>query len=128
MHGTPCAVSVRLSLLSLILSLCIVYSQATHLTSNVQTVAGIISLINDFRLSQGSPTLGFLNPWLYGRPDGLYDITSGSNPGCGTTGFTAALGWDPVRSSRRVSSFSIFVDLFSIGHRSRDSEISNTPW
>ena len=27
-HGTPCAVSVSLSLLSLILSLCIVYSQA----------------------------------------------------------------------------------------------------
>jgi len=24
------------------------------------------------------------------------DITSGSNPGCGTAGFSAVSGWDPV--------------------------------
>ncbi|KAI9451126.1 subtilisin-like protein [Lactarius psammicola] len=40
---------------------------------------------------------GFLNPWLYsnGRA-GINDITSGSNPGCGTDGFSAVTGWDPV--------------------------------
>ncbi|KAH9025386.1 hypothetical protein EDB85DRAFT_1982937, partial [Lactarius pseudohatsudake] len=27
---------------------------------------------------------------------GLNDITSGSNPGCGTDGFSAIPGWDPV--------------------------------
>ncbi|KAH8980540.1 subtilisin-like protein [Lactarius akahatsu] len=60
-------------------------------------VAGIISLLNDYRLSTGRKPLGFLNPWLYGIGiDGLNDITSGSNPGCGTDGFTAIVGWDPV--------------------------------
>ncbi|KAH8993092.1 hypothetical protein EDB86DRAFT_3045606 [Lactarius hatsudake] len=41
--------------------------------------------------------LGFLNPWLYGVGlPGINDIISGSNPGCGTDGFSAAVGWDPV--------------------------------
>ncbi|KAH9073468.1 subtilisin-like protein [Lactarius deliciosus] len=61
------------------------------------TVAGIISLLNDYRLAIGRRPLGFLNPWLYGIGiDGLNDITSGSNPGCNTDGFTAVVGWDPV--------------------------------
>ncbi|KAH8980544.1 subtilisin-like protein [Lactarius akahatsu] len=61
------------------------------------TVAGIISLLNDYLLATNRRPLGFLNPWLYGIGiDGLNDITSGSNPGCGTDGFTAIVGWDPV--------------------------------
>ncbi|KAH9161681.1 subtilisin-like protein [Lactarius sanguifluus] len=61
------------------------------------TVAGIISLLNDYRISQGRHPLGFLNPWLYGiARAGLTDITSGSNPGCNTDGFPAVVGWDPV--------------------------------
>ncbi|KAH8976890.1 subtilisin-like protein [Lactarius hatsudake] len=60
-------------------------------------VAGIISLLNDYRISQGRHPLGFLNPWLYGiARAGLTDITSGSNPGCDTDGFPAVVGWDPV--------------------------------
>ncbi|KAH9041189.1 subtilisin-like protein [Lactarius hengduanensis] len=36
-------------------------------------------------------------PWLYGSgKSGLTDITSGSNPGCNTRGFSATEGWDPV--------------------------------
>ncbi|KAH8982180.1 subtilisin-like protein [Lactarius hatsudake] len=63
----------------------------------VPTVAGIISLLNDFLLSTGKSPLGFLNPWLYGLgPSRFNDITSGSNPGCGTDGFSAIAGWDPV--------------------------------
>ncbi|KAH8986031.1 subtilisin-like protein [Lactarius hatsudake] len=65
------------------------------------TVAGIISLLNDYRLANNRRPLGFLNPWLYGIGiDGLNDITSGSNPGCGTDGFSAIVGWDPVRPAR----------------------------
>ncbi|KAF8263038.1 subtilisin-like protein [Lactarius quietus] len=61
-------------------------------------VAGIVALLNDFRISNGRKPLGFLNPWLYGRGlAGLNDITSGNNPGCNTPGFTAITGWDPVR-------------------------------
>ncbi|KAH8994692.1 subtilisin-like protein [Lactarius hatsudake] len=60
-------------------------------------MAGIISLLNDYLMSQGKATLGFLNPWLYGPgKSGLTDITSGSNPGCNTDGFSAIEGWDPV--------------------------------
>ena len=68
------------------------------LISNVQTVAGIIALLNDFMISKGKKPLGFLNPWLYGDArEGFVDITSGSNPGCKTEGFLAIKGWDPVR-------------------------------
>ncbi|KAH9030888.1 subtilisin-like protein [Lactarius pseudohatsudake] len=60
-------------------------------------VAGIVSLLNDYLISTGRHRLGFLNLLLYGHGhDGVNDITSGSNPGCGTDGFTAIPGWDPV--------------------------------
>ncbi|KAI9437288.1 subtilisin-like protein [Lactarius indigo] len=61
------------------------------------TVAGIVSLLNDYLISTGRGRLGLLNFLLYsyGR-HGLNDITSGSNPGCGTNGFTAIPGWDPI--------------------------------
>ncbi|KAF8260472.1 peptidase S8/S53 domain-containing protein [Lactarius quietus] len=60
-------------------------------------VAGIISLLNDYRIAQGRAPLGFLNPWLYTRAiPGLNDVTSGTNPGCNTIGFPAVPGWDPV--------------------------------
>ncbi|KAL6079281.1 polynucleotide 3'-phosphatase [Balamuthia mandrillaris] len=64
------------------------------------TVAGIISLLNDLRFQVGKPQLGFLNPFIYQTankyPQAFNDITSGSNPGCGTSGFPATKGWDPV--------------------------------
>ncbi|KAH9159686.1 subtilisin-like protein [Lactarius sanguifluus] len=66
-------------------------------TANLQVVAGIIALLNDYQLSKNRPVLGFLNPWLYGTAyQGFNDITSGSNPGCDTDGFSAVPGWDPV--------------------------------
>ncbi|KAF8576276.1 subtilisin-like protein [Ramaria rubella] len=60
------------------------------------TFAGVIALLNDFRLSRDEPPLGFLNPLIYATPKGFNDITNGSNPACGTNGFTARAGWDPV--------------------------------
>ncbi|KAH9055021.1 subtilisin-like protein [Lactarius vividus] len=61
------------------------------------TVAGIISLLNDYLITNGRPPLGFLNIWLYDDGfAGLNDITYGSNPGCGTDGFSAVPGWDPI--------------------------------
>ncbi|KAH9073431.1 subtilisin-like protein [Lactarius deliciosus] len=63
----------------------------------VPVVAGIISLLNDYLLSVGRSPLGFLNPWLYGVGlSSINDVISGSNPGCDTDGFSAAVGWDPV--------------------------------
>ncbi|KAH9018727.1 subtilisin-like protein [Lactarius pseudohatsudake] len=67
-------------------------------SGSTPVVAGMISLLNDYLVSQGRVALGFLNPWLYGSgKSGLTDITSGSNPGCNTRGFSAIEGWDPVR-------------------------------
>ncbi|CAE6421473.1 unnamed protein product [Rhizoctonia solani] len=66
-------------------------------SASAPTFAGVIALLNDYRLSQGKSPLGFLNPWLYSTAtSALNDITSGNNPGCGTSGFTARAGWDPV--------------------------------
>ena len=57
----------------------------------------MVSLLNDARIAAGLPSLGFLNPWLYAQGyKGLNDIVSGNNPGCGTQGFQATKGWDPV--------------------------------
>ncbi|KAF5352136.1 hypothetical protein D9758_009234 [Tetrapyrgos nigripes] len=58
--------------------------------------ASVIALINDRLVAAGKPVLGFLNPFLYANPQAFFDIASGSNPGCGTDGFPASSGWDPV--------------------------------
>ncbi|KAF5333532.1 hypothetical protein D9611_002704 [Ephemerocybe angulata] len=60
--------------------------------------AGIVTLLNDARLAQGKSPLGFLNPAIYAKGyAGLNDITGGySNVGCGTKGFNATAGWDPI--------------------------------
>ncbi|KAG9949310.1 aorsin, partial [Aureobasidium melanogenum] len=58
--------------------------------------ASILTRINDERLKAGKSTVGFVNPTLYANPGAFHDITTGNNPGCNTTGFSAAAGWDPV--------------------------------
>lgn len=52
-------------------------------SASAPTIAGIVALLNDARLSQGLPKLGFLNPWLYSEGyKGLNDITTGGSRGC----------------------------------------------
>lgn len=58
--------------------------------------AAILNRINEERLAANKPTVGFVNPVLYSHPEVLNDITVGNNWGCGTDGFWAAPGWDPV--------------------------------
>lgn len=60
------------------------------------TFGSIITLINEEMLNAGKSTVGFINPILYSYPEVLNDITLGDNPGCGTSGFSAVPGWDPV--------------------------------
>lgn len=60
------------------------------------TFGGIIALVNDARIAAGKSPLGFLNPFIYANPSMFNDVTTGNNPGCGTPGFYAAAGWDPV--------------------------------
>ncbi|KAF5391735.1 hypothetical protein D9757_001780 [Collybiopsis confluens] len=58
--------------------------------------SSVIALLNDELLKAGKSPLGFINPWIYANPQAFHDITTGSNPGCGTQGFPAKSGWDPV--------------------------------
>ncbi|KAH8990678.1 subtilisin-like protein [Lactarius hatsudake] len=61
-------------------------------------VGSMISMINDARLVAGKGPVGFVNPAIY-HPKFAHafnDITAGTNPGCGTDGFKAVKGWDPV--------------------------------
>ena len=67
-------------------------------SASAPTFASVIALLNDRLTGQGRPPLGFLNPFIYSSPvEVLFNnITEGSNPGCGTPGFTAQAGWNPV--------------------------------
>jgi tripeptidyl-peptidase-1 len=58
--------------------------------------ASVLTRINDVRLNMGKRPIGFINPAIYQHPEILNDITNGTNPGCGTQGFEAVRGWDPV--------------------------------
>ena len=58
--------------------------------------ASVVTLINEKRAEHGKGPVGFINPVLYEHPEVLNDITSGHNAGCGTYGFSAVEGWDPV--------------------------------
>ncbi|KAF8880770.1 peptidase S8/S53 domain-containing protein [Infundibulicybe gibba] len=61
-------------------------------------VASILTLVNDARITAGKSPIGFINPTIYSAAfkGAFNDITAGANAGCGTPGFSAAPGWDPV--------------------------------
>ena len=65
-------------------------------SASAPVVGSILTLINEARFAVGKGSVGFINPTLYANPGVLNDITSGGNQGCGTAGFTAVAGWDPV--------------------------------
>ena len=65
------------------------------------TFAGVVSLLNDVRLNNNQPSLGFMNPLLYSKlkGQGFIDVTKGDNAGTATScddGFKATTGWDPA--------------------------------
>lgn len=65
-------------------------------SASCPTFAGLVTLINEKRLAAGKSSVGFINPALYANPGVMNDIVSGGNQGCGTAGFEAVTGWDPV--------------------------------
>ncbi|KAK3940564.1 putative subtilisin-like protein [Diplogelasinospora grovesii] len=65
-------------------------------SASAPTFASVINLINEQRIAAGKGPVGFINPALYANPQVLNDVTNGNNPGCGTTGFAAVPGWDPL--------------------------------
>lgn len=75
------------------------------------TFAAVIALINEARLNAGKNPVGFINPVLYAHPEVMNDITIGNNPGCGTNGFNATKGWDPV-TGLGTPNYSKLLDLY----------------
>ena len=65
-------------------------------TASAPVFGAIINLINEQRIAANKTPVGFINPVLYANPQVLNDITNGKNSGCGTDGFQAVAGWDPV--------------------------------
>ncbi|KAK7728146.1 hypothetical protein SLS57_002616 [Botryosphaeria dothidea] len=65
-------------------------------SASTPIVASIVNLLNEERYRAGKGPIGFLNPVFYAHPEAFNDITIGGNPGCGTDGFAAEPGWDPV--------------------------------
>ncbi|KAF9222476.1 subtilisin-like protein [Gyrodon lividus] len=61
-------------------------------------VGAILTMVNDARITVNKNPIGFINPLIYAAnfTDGFNDITNGTNQGCGTLGFNATKGWDPV--------------------------------
>jgi len=82
------------------LNLSIVYDGRVMLQAGTSMstpiVGSIVTLLNEARMARGKKPIGFLNPILYANPEAFNDITEGGNPGCGTDGFAARPGWDPV--------------------------------
>lgn len=78
------------------------------------TFGSVITLINEERANAGKGPVGFINPTIYANPTIFNDITSGGNQGCGTPGFTAVAGWDPVTglgTPNYQAMLSVFQDL-----------------
>ncbi|KAK5113429.1 hypothetical protein LTR85_010857 [Meristemomyces frigidus] len=73
--------------------------------------ASIVNRISEERLAVGKTPVGFVNPVLYAHPEVLNDIKNGSNPGCGTNGFSAVKGWDPL-SGLGTPNYPKMLDLF----------------
>ncbi|KAH9017730.1 tripeptidyl peptidase A [Lactarius hengduanensis] len=74
--------------------------RAVHIggtSASAPSFAAFVTLLNDARIAAGKPSLGFLNPLIYALNGvGFNDIKAGNAPGCGTPGFNATAGWDPV--------------------------------
>ena len=71
----------------------------------------LLTRVNEERIAAGKSTVGFVNPTLYANPGVLHDITVGNNSGCGTPGFFAQPGWDPV-TGLGTPNYPQLVDLF----------------
>ncbi|GKT96345.1 subtilisin-like protein [Colletotrichum tofieldiae] len=72
------------------------FSLSFGTSASAPVVGAIVNMINEKRIDAGKKPVGFINPTLYAHPEVLNDVTNGDNPGCGTQGFSAVEGWDPV--------------------------------
>ncbi|KAK4626863.1 Tripeptidyl-peptidase sed1 [Fulvia fulva] len=80
-------------------------------SASAPVFASVLNHINEERLAVGKKTVSFVNPTLYAHPEVFLDITVGNNSGCGTRGFYAASGWNPV-TGLRTPNYSKMLDLY----------------
>ncbi|KJA23288.1 hypothetical protein HYPSUDRAFT_201573 [Hypholoma sublateritium FD-334 SS-4] len=82
-------------------------------SASAPVVASMITLINDARIASGKGPVGFINHILYSPifAPAFNDITMGGNHGCGTPGFNATKGWDPV-TGVGTPNFPRLLDIF----------------
>ncbi|KAI9060234.1 subtilisin-like protein [Trametes sanguinea] len=75
--------------------------------------ASMIAAVNDARIAAGKSPVGWINPALYSSTfaNVFNDITTGNAPGCGTNGFYAVPGWDPVTGLGTVN-FKLLLSRF----------------
>jgi tripeptidyl-peptidase-1 len=89
-------------------------------SASTPVVAALLTLLNDYQLSQGRSPLGFVNPLLYSvaksNPEAYFDVVVGENrcsaipTMCCPETFTAAPGWDPV-TGLGTPNFAIFKQV-----------------
>lgn len=78
--------------------------------------------------------MGFINPTLYENAWALNDIVNGSNPNCGTSGFSAVTGWDPgmsflgIPSSRTLQYSATETQCVASMTRMRLTRVSDSHW
>jgi len=65
-------------------------------SASAPSFASLINMLNEERLKAGKRPIGHLNYIIYKYPEMFNDIVIGNNLGCGTDGFPASPGWDPV--------------------------------
>ncbi|KAK0621825.1 peptidase S8/S53 domain-containing protein [Bombardia bombarda] len=82
-------------------------------SASTPVVAAMVALVNDKRLREGKPSLGWLSPGLYEREvrEVLKDVAYGQSEGCnyadrtGMPGWPAVEGWDGVTGLGVVGDF-----------------------
>jgi tripeptidyl-peptidase-1 len=87
-------------------------------SASTPTIGALLALINDKRLRQGKPSLGFINKALYSKKvmAVMTDILNGTSNSCtfGTEtpgGWPAATGWDAISGVGRPDDFGKFMEV-----------------
>jgi len=91
-------------------------------SASTPLVAAMVARLNDERLQQGLPPLGFLNPLLYRlaekHPEAFNDVVMGDNrcsaSRCCETGFGTSRGWDAV-TGHGSPNLPVMMDLLRPG-------------
>jgi kumamolisin len=92
--------------------------------------AGYLALVNQQAVLDGMPTLGFINPALYGiglsssYDDDFHDITSGSNGYSATTGYDLATGWGSPNASGLIAGLLSVINTPGFGLTASATKLS----